>query len=612
MNILKEYMKKLKYLSIIPDQKMVITIRSAGIFASSFRILFITTVLVFCLPLSIINAQYLHIDNTDISKYPENKSLSLETYGFAKIFDFYSPESGKWPEEIIVSDGWLYGHNYSGGAYDYGLIYKIKTDGSGLMRIAFDGTKAFGLVLSGSELIGATRYAGTYDGGVLYKINTDGTGFAILYNFQKEFDYPVYNLIISGDIIYGHVFDNIEGAGYIFKINTDGTGFAKLSNISNFPYADLLLYDNYLYGVTYGGSSASGEIFKLKNDGTEFSTLYTFDNPEDGQKAYNSLIIVDNSLFGTTESGGINNMGTLFRINIDGTNFKKLYDFSSAGGVFVRSKLVLSGSFLYGTAYSGGAFDLGTIFRFNKDGSGFKKLFDFQNETDGKGPEKFVMEGDTIFGYTGEGGINNDGILYRYIVKKSTDTLTKHPKVIKLAIKRPEQITLATKKDLVMESGMSIDLDTTFSVTGNIDYTYSWKVKTITEYEIIDKTVEITSDSTFYIFLTTIQGCSYFDSVMVIAKNSTNIHEIYFTNQIHIYPNPNTGEFQIEILGDNADYSIEIVNVTGKKIANGRIVCKSGKCILNINLSDSKPGLYNLLIFKDQVFFGHKKFVISY
>jgi len=605
-------MKKLKfkYLSVIADQKMVLGIRSAGLFAQSFRIL-ITTALVLCLPLSKINAQYLHIENTDISTYPENKSLNLETHGFTKLFDFYGPESGNWPMELIISDGWLYGHNYSGGAYDYGLIYKIKTDGSGLMKFVFDGTEANGLVLSDSVLYGATRYAGTYDGGVLYRINTDGSGFTILYNFQKEFTYPVYSLILSGSVIYGHVFQSLDGSGFIFKINTDGTGFTKLSNISNFPYADLLLYDNYLYGTTVGALNA-GEIFRLKTDGSEFLTLHTFNNPEDGEGVYNTLTIVGNSLYGTTGIGGTNGWGTLFEIDTDGTNFKKLYDISSAGGTMVRSTLVLSGAYLYGTASEGGTSDLGTIFRFNKDGSGFEKLYDFQNEIDGKRPEKFVMSGDTIFGYTWEGGINNDGILYRYIVKKSTDILTKHPKVIKLAIKRPEQITLTTKEDLVVESGMSIDLDTTFSVTGNIDYTYSWKVKTTAGYDIIDKTAKITSDSTFYIFLTTIQGCSSLDSVIVIAKNSTNIHDIDITNQISINPNPNTGDFQIKIFGDKAEYSFEIVDIAGKKIAIGRIICTSGECIFNISLSDAKPGFYTLVINKDQVFFGQKKFIISY
>ncbi len=603
--------QKFKYLVFSPDWKIVLSLRSAGLFAQSFRRVFIIAVLVSCLPLTLINAQYLHIDNTDKSTHPENKSLSFETYGFTKLFDFYGPESGNWPMELIISEGWLYGHNYSGGEYDYGLIYKIKTDGSGLMKIVFDGTKANGLVLSGSVLYGATRYAGTYDGGVLYSINTDGSGFTILYNFQKEFDYPVYNLILSGSIIYGHVFDSLEGSGFIFKINIDGTGFTKLANISEFPYADLLLYDNYLYGTTVGALNA-GEIFRLKTDGTEFLTLHTFDNPEDGDGVYNTMTIVDNSLYGTTGIGGINDIGTLFKIDTDGTNFKKLYDFSSDEGSYIRSKLVLSGAYLYGTASEGGNSDLGTIFRFNSDGSGFEKLYDFQNEIDGKGPEKFVMSGDTIFGYTWDGGINNDGILYRYTLEKSTDTLTKHPEVIKLAIKRPEQITLTTKEDLVVENDQSIDLDTTFSATGNIEYTYSWKVKTNNEYNIVDKTAKINSDSTFYIFLTTIQGCSYFDSVMVVAKNSTDIHDIDITNQISIYPNPNTGDFQIKILGEKAEYSFEIVDIAGKKIANGRIICTSGECTFNVNLSDAKPGFYTLVINMDQVFYGQKKFVISY
>ena len=606
-------MKKLKfkYLSVIPDQKMVITIRSAGIFARPFRILFIITALFICLPLSIINAQYLHIDNTDKSTYPENKNLSIETYGFSKLLDFYGPETGKWPEEIIVSEGWLYGHNYSGGAYDYGLIYKIKTDGSGIMRIAFDGTKANALLLSGSVLYGATRYAGTYDGGVLYRINTDGSEFTILYNFQKEFTYPVYNLILSGSVIYGHVYDSMQGSGFIFKINTDGTGFIKLSNISNFPSANLLLHDNYLYGLTMGGTSA-GEIFKLKTDGTEFLTLHSFENPEDGQRAYNSLTIVGNSLYGTTESGGINNMGTLFKIDTDGTNFEKLYDFSITGGAFVRSKLVLTGSYLYGTAVIGGTSGLGTIFRFNKDGSGFEKLYDFQNEIDGKGPEKFVMSGDTIFGYTAEGGINNDGVLYRYTVEKSSETKTEPPKVIKLAIERPEQVTLTTKEDLVVERGKSIDLDTAFLVIGNIQYTYSWKVKTPIGYDIIDNNAKITSDSTFYIFLTTIQGCTYLDSLIVEAQGPNDINNIDSNNQIYIYPNPNTGEFQITIFVDNADYSFEIFDIVGKKIADGIINSSTGEYNLSINLSNAKPGLYTLVINKDQEFFGQKKFVISY
>jgi uncharacterized repeat protein (TIGR03803 family) len=601
---------KLQYLSVIPDQKMAITIRSAHFLAQSFRIFFIAAALVLCLPLNILNAQYLHIDHTGKNSYPENKNLSFETYGFTKLLDFYGPESGKWPEEIIISDNWLYGLNYSGGEYDYGLIFKIKTDGSGLTRFVFDGAKPNALVLSGSVLYGATRSAGTYDGGVLYRINTDGSGLAILYNFQKEFTNPVYSLIISGSIIYGQVFESMEGSGFIFKINTDGTGFVKLADISKFPYADLLLYDNYLYGITMGGTSA-GEIFKLKNDGTGFLALHSFTNPQDGQKSYNPLTVVGNSLYGTTESGGINNKGTLFKIDTDGTKFEKLYDFSSTGGFFVRSQLVLSGSYLYGTAMMGGNSGLGTIFRFNKDGSGFEKLYDFQEEVDGSRPEKFVMSGDTIFGYTSEGGLNNDGILYRFTVKESTDTLSKHPKVVKLAIKRPEQVTITTKSNLEVKNDQFINLDTTFSVTGDIQYTHIWKVKTNSGYDIIDKTAQITSDSTFYLFLTTVQGCSYSDSVTVQVKSSTAIFDPDISQLIGIYPNPNTGDFRIIISGGNGKYSYEIIDITGTKTADGIIDCTSGECIFDISLSDAKPGTYTMVIVRNGAFLGRTRFIIS-
>lgn len=603
-------MMKFQFVSGISDLDIIMPISRVSFFFHYVRRVLFLTILTCFLLSGIIHAQYLYPDSTFKSSYPENKNLSFDDYGFTKLFDFYGPESGKWPEEIIISDNWLYGLNYSGGEYDYGLIFKIKTDGSGLMKFVFDGAKPNALVLSGSVLYGTTRSAGTYNGGVLYRINTDGSGLTILYNFQKEFTYPVYSIIISGSVIYGHVFESMEGSGFIFKINTDGSGFVKLSDISKFPYADLLLYDNYLYGITMGGSSV-GEIFKLKNDGTGFLILHSFTNPEDGQKAYNPLTIVGTSLYGTTESGGINNKGTLFKIDTDGTNFEKLYDFSSTGGYYVRSQLVLSGSYLYGTAMVGGNSGLGTIFRFNKDGSGFEKLYDFQEEADGMRPEKFVISEDTIFGYTAEGGINNDGILYRFALKESTDTIAEHPKVIKLAIKKPEQVTLTTKENLVIENGEYINLDTTFSVTGNIQYTYSWKVKTDYGYEIINKTAEINSDSTFYIFLTTIQGCSYLDSVFVKVNNDTEINDIDINNQINIYPNPNTGECKIKLPGGFVDYSYDIFNIAGTKVTDGKINCTTEECIFDIKLTDAKPGVYTLVINKNGTLFAQKRFIVT-
>ena len=490
------------------------------------------------------------------------------------------------------------------------MIFISKTDGSATRKIAFNGAHPNALVISGSVLYGATRSGGTYNGGVLYKTNTDGSGFAILYNFPQTYSYPVYKMIISGNVIYGQVFESLAGYGYIYKINTDGTGFTKLSDISAYPFADLLLYDNYLYGITWGSIYESGQIFKIKTDGTDFVTLHYFYDSAEGLQAYNSLTLVDNILFGTTTSGGNNDGGTLFKINTDGTGFQKLYDFSSSDGTNVRSALILSGSFLFGTANKGGSSDMGTIFRFNKDGSGFNKQYDFQDAANGLAPEKIVMWGDTIFGYA-YGGINDNGILYRFTVNNSPVGSNNQLKTIKLALKRPERPDINTKEGLSVERGKYIDLDTTFTVPGNVQYSHAWKVKTNTGYDVINKTAKITSDSTFYLFITTIDGCSYLDSTRVEAKAATGVLDVESGDDIYVYPNPNDGNFQINIPSGYGDCSYEIFDIQGVKITAGNIFCASDDCIHNIRLPDIKPGAYTLAIMKRNLLLSKVRFIIS-
>ncbi len=602
-------MKRLKYhnSSIPPEKKLTLPLRWADI---TRKVLLIAT-LTLSFPLYIIQAQDLSSGFIGKSLLPQNKSVVFDPNGFTKLYDFYSPESGEGTQEIIVSGNWLYGINYSGGTYDYGTIYIIKTDGSEAMGVVFNGAHPNALVISGSVLYGATRTGGNYDGGILYKINTDRTGFTKLYNFQKEYNNPIYNLTLSGTVIYGIVFESLEGSGFIFKINTDGTGFTKLSNIGKFPFADLLFYDNYLYGITWGGTGDSGKIFKMKTDGTEFLVLHSFDNAIEGQQAYNALTLVENTLYGTTTSGGNNNGGTLFKINTDGTSFEKLFDFYSDGGTGIRSQLVLSGSFLFGTASKGGTSDLGTIFRFNRDGSGFIKQYDFPEATNGQSPEKIVMSGDTIFGYTTAGGVNNNGTVYRFTVDRTPIISNEKYKTIVLPINIPKRLMTDTKENLYVENGKYIDLDTTFIITGNVQYTYSWKVRAKSGFDVINKTAKITSDSTFYLFITTSEGCSYLDSTVVKVKSSTGIKEDEFVGDINVYPNPNDGNFQVKIPSGDGDYYYEIYDISGAKITIGNIYCLADDCIYNFRLNDTNPGVYTLVIRKGNVLLSKQRFIIA-
>src|SRR5262245_40759970 len=61
-----------------------------------------------------------------------------------------------------------------------------------------------GLVISGSILYGTTYSGGATDYGTLFKLNTDGTGFETLHSFTNlDGRNPASELIVAGNALYG-------------------------------------------------------------------------------------------------------------------------------------------------------------------------------------------------------------------------------------------------------------------------------------------------------------------------------------------------------------------------------------------------------------------------
>jgi uncharacterized repeat protein (TIGR03803 family) len=132
--------------------------------------------------------------------------------------------------------------------------------------------------------------------------------------------------------------------------------------------------DGALFGTTQeggstsnGGSSGYGTVFKLNPDGTSYEVLHNFD-PSTGDGKYPNSGLVegnDGGLYGTTEWGGNNNLGALFKINPDGTGYRVLYSFgANFDGSYPKAPLVrASDGGLFGTTQFGGEKNFGTIFR---------------------------------------------------------------------------------------------------------------------------------------------------------------------------------------------------------------------------------------------------------
>src|SRR6266498_2893290 len=125
---------------------------------------------------------------------------------------------------------------------------------------------------------------------------------------------------------------------------------------------------------------------------TNFQTLKSFAYPPDSSaNLYDQVILAsDGLLYGTTYKGGSNNVGTVFKISTTGTGYTVIRHMMGAGGDgrFPRSGLVEAGDgFLYGTTQMGGSNGSGTIYKLAKNGSGYTVLDSFgTTAADGQNP----------------------------------------------------------------------------------------------------------------------------------------------------------------------------------------------------------------------------------
>ena len=140
-----------------------------------------------------------------------------------------------------------------------------------------------------------------------------------------------------------------------------------------------------------------GTIFSINTDGSDYQVLHAFASPVDrGGYPESDLVLVGSTLFGTTELGGVDGLGSIFSIHTDGSDYQVLHSFIYGGSV---SGLTLVGSTLYGT-------DGGTAISINTDGTGFQLFlapsdnFDFNGYPIGD----LTLVGSTLYGSTGYGG----------------------------------------------------------------------------------------------------------------------------------------------------------------------------------------------------------------
>ncbi|MBM3821632.1 MAG: hypothetical protein FJ404_01880 [Verrucomicrobia bacterium] len=364
--------------------------------------------------------------------------------GFAALKHFSdAPGDASQPTSTLLkgSDGRFYGTSYLGGASSIGTVFRIQEDGSGFTLLQSftgqggDGSYPFGGLIEGVDglLYGTTSAGGQSQFGTLFKLGKDGSGYTLLHRFNtlEAGGHQPYGELFQArsGLLYGTTaFGGTNDQGTVFQIATNGTSYIIHRRFQGgladgaVSYAGLAQdADGWLHGVAVtGGSVDSGLAFRMRPDGSGYSISHQFAGTEgEAASPYTALIEGrDGILYGTTFQGGHTNLGTIFRVNRDGGDYRILHSFSGPDGSQPYAGVIETrDGFLFGAAGGGGQRNAGTLFRLHKDGSGFAVLKHFEGTVqDGMIPFGRLLEADDgmIYGTTsGDVGTANYGTLFR-------------------------------------------------------------------------------------------------------------------------------------------------------------------------------------------------------
>jgi uncharacterized repeat protein (TIGR03803 family) len=301
------------------------------------------------------------------------------------VRSFGKGNDGAFPrsQPAIDKSGNIYGTTNGGGGSvncdgGCGTIWEYAAGGKYKVLHKFDftdGSQPVGQLLrdTAGNFYGITTDGGPNNEGEVFEY-TGGGKFKVLHSFAgTDGAYPECSLIQDGA---GNIYGTTEGSGShndgtVFEIQSGGLFTTLYSftggNDGANPVGGLARdKSGTLYGTAEnGGANGVGTVFSLAPDGTLIA-LYSFAGGTDGANPQGDILLLKDTLYGATSSGGgSNDYGTIYQVDISSGTETDLHSFTGTDGSTSVSKLAKRGAKLYGAAAYGGADGDGVVFSLN-------------------------------------------------------------------------------------------------------------------------------------------------------------------------------------------------------------------------------------------------------
>jgi uncharacterized repeat protein (TIGR03803 family) len=401
---------------------------------------------------------------------PVEKRLLMSAYTYQHLADF----PGSWQESaegvVVDSQGNLYGTTLGAGNPG-GTVFKIAAGTGTVSTLAsFNSSTGdlptIGLAIDSSgNLYGATTSGGANGHGTLFEISSGSSTITVLASFGSSSGYFMSygeNIIVdsSGNIYGTTQYGGAHGSGTVFELAAGSGTITALASFNSSvtgddSYAPLTIDSSGdLYGTTQsGGTNNDGTVFEVAHNSGAITPLASFSTTNGGQT--NVIVDPSGNVYGTSVEGGSSNVGTVFRINASSGVITTLATFNTTNGSYPEGAIVADAAGnIFGTTESGGSNSVGALFEFSPGNNTISTLYAMNFSTTGGYTSYGVYSdsGGNLYAFGTEGGANDNGAVFELVAPATHTVFTANPVVVNAGTLSSVTVSLETAEGGVVSS----------------------------------------------------------------------------------------------------------------------------------------------------------------